>query len=67
MAQELYEIPVAAICNKVPQIEWLKTTEIYHFAVLVPEVQHQGVSRAMLPPETLRKVLILVASTSGGC
>lgn len=49
----LYEIPVAAVCNKVPLTGWLNTPEMYH----LPALQHQGVGRALLPPGTLWEVL----------
>ena len=47
----MHSFPRAA--NRVPQIEWLKTIEIYSLVVLALGVQNQGVSRAKIPLKSI--------------
>ena len=39
--------------NKVPQTEWLKTTDIYFLIVLKLTVQNQGFGHAMFSPKSI--------------
>lgn len=39
--------------NKSPHSGWLKTAEAHSLAVLETEEQHEGVGRALAPPEVL--------------
>ena len=41
-------------CDKLPQLWWPATTEIYYLTVLGLEVWNQGVGWVVLPPEALR-------------
>lgn len=47
----MHSFPRAA--NRVPQIEWLKTIEIYSLVVLALGVQNQDVSRAKTPLKSI--------------
>lgn len=47
----MYSFPRAV--SRVPQIEWLKTIEIYSLVVLALGVQNQDVSRAMIPLKSI--------------
>lgn len=51
--------------NKLSQIGWVKTTEIYPLIVWRPEFQNRGVSRAMLPPRVLGGIFPTSSSSRG--
>ena len=53
--------------HRLPQIWWLKTTEMYSHRVLEVRRPHQGVHRATLPWEALGENSSLPVATSGGC
>lgn len=48
--------------NKLPQIGWLNTAEVYSLKILDARVCKQGFGRALLPPKALRENPCLVAS-----
>lgn len=53
------------LCNKLPQTQWLKVTEV-HSPFWRPEVQSQSVSRAILPLKAPRKNFSLPLPAFGG-
>lgn len=42
-------------CNKVPQIRWVKTTEMYYLTILDDKIWNEGATMTMLPLKALGK------------